>query len=304
MDNMNDRENGQRPLIIAFIDDLMAATRVESAATRLGYRVKSIGRADMIGSMPAPAKAERPGEPVEGPMAALMEKLTAWQPALLIFDLANQAIPWRMWLRTLKSSPATRRIPVICYGPHVDKDALAEASAVTAEADVVVPRSRFFSSLATLLDDTRRVHDYAAIREECQGPLSAEALLGLRAFDETRYFEAHEHLENAWNADGGAARELYRAVLQVAVAYLQIERGNYRGAIKMFLRARQWLGPLPDRCRGIDIGRLKADAEQVHQKLVDLGPDRIDQFDLDSLPALHYDPGAGQPGQAGLSGAG
>jgi predicted metal-dependent hydrolase len=72
---------------------------------------------------------------------------------------------------------------------------------------------------------------------------------------------------------------MYKAVLQVAVAYLQIERQNYAGAVKMFMRARQWLDPLPDVCRGIDIGRLKQDAQQVHQTLLELGPQQIQTID-------------------------
>ncbi len=295
---MNDQGHGRLPLIVAFIDDLMSATRVEGVASHLGYQVQTFGRAEMLVSLAPTAQPERPGEPISGPLAPLVDRLTSWQPAVLIFDLANPSIPWRQWLRILKSSPATRRIPVICYGPHVDEAALAEASAVTTETDLVVPRSRFFSSMPKLLAEITRVPDYAAIQEACLGPLSPEALRGLRAFDEARYFDAHEHLEDAWNEDDGAARELYRAVLQVAVAYLQIERHNYRGAIKMFLRARQWLDPLPDKCRGIDIGRLKADAEQIHQQLADLGPERIDQFDLESLPPVRYDPDAGRQNPA------
>jgi hypothetical protein len=63
-------------------------------------------------------------------------------------------------------------------------------------------------------------------------------------------------LTNPWKLPGWqkiALGEVYRAVLQVAVAYFQIERGNYNGAAKMFLRLRQWIDPLPDYCRGIDI---------------------------------------------------
>jgi hypothetical protein len=76
-----------------------------------------------------------------------------------------------------------------------------------------------------------------------------------------------------------ASRELYRAVLQVAVAYLQIERGNYAGAVKMFLRVRQWLAPLPDVCRSLDVAGLRADVERAYARLLELGPKRLDEFD-------------------------
>jgi predicted metal-dependent hydrolase len=60
-------------------------------------------------------------------------------------------------------------------------------------------------------------------------------------------------------------------VLQVAVAYLQIERGNPNGAKKIFLRSRQWLSPLPDTCRGVDVKQLKKDAAAVEQALKEEG---------------------------------
>jgi hypothetical protein len=65
----------------------------------------------------------------------------------------------------------------------------------------------------------------------------------------------------------------------VAVAYLQIERGNYNGALKMFLRMRQWLDPLPAVCRGVDVAQLRRDARTARQALEALGPGRIHEFE-------------------------
>jgi hypothetical protein len=47
----------------------------------------------------------------------------------------------------------------------------------------------------------------------------------------------------------------------------------------MFLRVRQWLFPLPDHCRGIDIAQLRQDVFVAHEALIGLGPDRIGEFD-------------------------
>jgi hypothetical protein len=80
-------------------------------------------------------------------------------------------------------------------------------------------------------------------------------------------------------ADQGPGRDLYRGILQVAIAYYQIERGNYRGATKMLLRVRQWLDPLPDVCRGVNIAQLREDAERVYTALTELGPDHINNLD-------------------------
>jgi hypothetical protein len=66
------------------------------------------------------------------------------------------------------------------------------------------------------------------------------------------------------------------------VAYLQITRHNHSGALKMFLRMRQWLDPLPDECRGVNVAQLRADALAARAALEALGPERIGEFD----PAL------------------
>ncbi len=105
-------------------------------------------------------------------------------------------------------------------------------------------------------------------------------------FNRAEYFEAHEALEHAWNDESGPGRELYRGLLQIAVAYMQITRGNYNGAIKIFLRARQWLDPLPDQCRGVNVAGLRHDAAAVRAALEALGPERIGEFDMALLKPI------------------
>ena len=73
------------------------------------------------------------------------------------------------------------------------------------------------------------------------------------------------------------------------MAYLQIERGNYNGALKMFLRVRQWIDPLPDRCRGVDVAQLRADAKHVHESLLALGHERIGGFDRRLFKRVVYE---------------
>jgi hypothetical protein len=206
-----------------------------------------------------------------------MEILTRQHPALLIFDLGNSDVPWREWLPFIKSAPATRRIPVVCYGAHIDGASLQRAQ--RSGADVVLPRSKFSASLPEVLAKYARIPDYAGIEAACQAQLPQLGVRGLEEFNRGEYFEAHETLEEAWNADESAAKELYRAILQVAVAYLQVERGNYSGAMKMFWRLRQWIDPLPAVCRGVNIEQLRQDAARVQSALEELGAEGISNFD-------------------------
>lgn len=113
----------------------------------------------------------------------------------------------------------------------------------------------------------------------CIGELPALVWKGIRLFNQGDYFAAHEELELAWRAEQEAVRELYRGILQVGVAYYHIRRGNYRGAVKMLRYAKGWLAPFPELCRGIDVERLRQDAQRVETVLLATLPDRLEDFD-------------------------
>lgn len=274
------------PLIVGFVADLMFTTRIENAARHSGFRIKWIERASQLGDVNPELPRESPGESLYGRKGQLFTTLTEWQPALLLFDITNEAVPWRQWIPALKSSPATRRMPILCFGPHEDVERMTEAKRVG--ADAVLARSRFTADMPGLFQKYANIPDQTLLAETCQEPLSAKAIKGLRLFNEGEYFECHEELEDAWNEDEGPGRELYRGILQVGVAYLQIERGNYRGAIKMLLRVHQWLDPLPDVCRGVNVAKLRQDAQAVHNTLLELGPEQISDFDLHSFQPVEF----------------
>ncbi len=267
----------KQPLIVLFVEDLMFGVRIEQAAAAAGIRSWTAGSAAMFGEAPAEEASERPGEPLQGPAGAMFQEIAARQPALLIFDLGNRSIPWAKWIPLLKSSAATRRIPILCFGPHVEEEWLARAQ--NAGADAVMPRSRFASRMPHLLRDMVRLPDGAAIDAACAEALSPQAEEGIAAFNRGDYYQAHEDLEAAWMKDKGPGRDLYRAILQVAVAYYQVERGNFRGAMKMLLRVRQWLAPLPAVCRGVDVDFLRQDVERVQETLTALGAERVQEVD-------------------------
>ena len=50
-----------------------------------------------------------------------------------------------------------------------------------------------------------------SMNDSCNAPLHPRAAEGLRLFNAGKYFEAHEALEDAWNAEKGEVRELVAA---------------------------------------------------------------------------------------------
>src|SRR5512147_2806545 len=108
----------------------------------------------------------------------------------------------------------------------------------------------------------------------CDATLHLQAAEGLRLFNAGKYFEAHEALEDAWNDEKGPVRELYRGILQIAVTYLHITRQNYNGALKVYGRSQKWIKDWPPVCRGIEVGKLRQDAEAVIDEVRRLGPEK------------------------------
>jgi predicted metal-dependent hydrolase len=270
------------PVIVTLISDVFLAAPVEQAVRAAGYRLERIERGS---DLEPEAEPERGrvflGEPLTGRGATFIRRLTEWRPALILVELSSTTIPWADWIAAVKSSPATRRIPVIAFGPHTDLG--LRQRALDAGADLVVANSRLLSALPELIETHARVIDYPSLATGCRGQMSELGRKGLALFNQGAYFEAHEELELAWGAESGPIREVYRGILQVAVGYLHITRRNYRGAMKMFLRLRQWLDPLPDTCLGVNIAQLRTDAMAAGAAVEALSPERMDEFDLTLL---------------------
>ncbi len=116
-------------------------------------------------------------------------------------------------------------------------------------------------------------------KENCDQELHPEALHGIALFNAGKYFEAHEALENAWRAEPGPLRELYQAILQVAVTYLHLQRGNYSGALKVAARCQARLDQWPAACCGLDLENLRRNLATVLAAAARLGPEKIQHFD-------------------------
>ena len=131
----------------------------------------------------------------------------------------------------------------------------------------------------------------AAIMTACDGSLHPRARAGIQLFNEGRYFDAHEELEAAWREEKGKIRELYQGILEAAVTYLHIMRGNYAGAIKVHGRSMRWLQDWPENCRGVDIGRLRQDLDTAIAEVRALGSTGLGTFNRALLKPVVWQDG-------------
>ncbi|MGA9531257.1 MAG: DUF309 domain-containing protein [Anaerolineales bacterium] len=274
-----------RPLVLVLSQDLFFATRLQDGLRQMGYRVRNVETPADLGAKGE--SVERPvalTEPLIGADAAFIRELTRLRPALMLVDLTADSLPTIRWIQTIKTSAATRRIPILAFAPHIEEEKLKAAA--DAGADEALSRGSLQAKLAPLVREHARRLEDPKFTEACSGRLSELARQGVALHAAGDFFEAHEALEHAWMEEEGEAGYLYRALLQVTVAHLHIERGNFRGATKMLLRVRQWLDPLPAQCRGINVAVLKKRVAALRQALSQLGPDRLDEISPYLLPVF------------------
>lgn len=262
--------------VLIFTSNQSILTDLENIPSSPPLKLEKISEATHFGEQMI--KENRPGEAVTGGQNSnLMKYLSKTQPRLLIFEKENEQIPYSYWIPLLKSSAATRRIPIMILYQEATPSQIDKIK--QDGADLILSLSAFQENSQQLVLQSLRKTDQEAINASAELPLSDLALAGITLFNEGEYYEAHHGLEDAWNGEKGPGREIYRALLQISVAYLQIERNNYRGAAKMFLRLQQWLAPFPDQTRGIDLAQLRADVATVHEALLAGGQDNIESFD-------------------------
>ena len=121
--------------------------------------------------------------------------------------------------------------------------------------------------------------DPAAIAQACRKPLHPDAEEGIRLYNEGKYFVAHEAFEEAWRAEEEPDRRLYQGMLQAGIVFMHARNRYPKGVFSMYKRCSVWLGPWPDHCRTVSVGKLKADVAAIVAAVKRLGTDKLDNLD-------------------------
>jgi CheY-like chemotaxis protein len=245
--------------IVLIVDDLMFLPRLEDNLRRIGYQPTAVTNETELSR-------------------ALFNA-----PVLIIVDLFSRNFDWEAMVRFVKG-PGKKavHVPVLGFGPHVDL--ALRARALAAGCSAVVGRSAIASQLPHLVDKHRWVID----NSRCQDVPPPLVLEGLKLFNQGRYYQCHEVLEDAWNEEKESIRVMYQAILQIGVACYHVKNKNWRGAMKVLERGVTKAGRFAPSCMGINIARLLADADAIYQELIRLGPEWQGEFDEGLLPTIQY----------------
>jgi predicted metal-dependent hydrolase len=108
---------------------------------------------------------------------------------------------------------------------------------------------------------------------------------GIDLFNQARWFEAHEVLEQAWLEEPTSLRLLYQGILQVGVGLHHARNGNLRGALALLDRGMSRLAAFEPERFGVDVARLVRDAADARRALA--APGGLEAYDWSSPPRVH-----------------
>ncbi len=216
---------------------------------------------------------------------AFLQAMDTRLPVLALIDLHVPG-DWAGTVRHCKLRPHTKAIPIIGFGRHTDVETLTRAR--RAGVDKAWARSRLVEALPHLL------HQHISPPREMPAggtdPLPSAAQTGIDLFNQRQFHAQHEALEHAWIAEPRPVRNLYQGLLQVGLAFLQIENRNQAGAVKMFGRGIPRLRHMPDVVQGVRVDRFLAEALAVFERLSAVDTPAAWAELAQNLPRIHQVP--------------
>ena len=106
---------------------------------------------------------------------------------------------------------------------------------------------------------------------------------GMKLFNSHQWYKSHDVFEEIWHETGGYERQLIQGILQVAVAQVHLENGNFNGATILYGEALGRLKKFHLANFGLDIEGL-SNCVSRRLEFLQIGKDLADC----SLPVLRF----------------
>ncbi|TMB70171.1 MAG: DUF309 domain-containing protein [Chloroflexi bacterium] len=114
---------------------------------------------------------------------------------------------------------------------------------------------------------------------------------GIAEFNSWRFYDCHETLEDVWREVGskggeGTLADFYQGVIKIAAGFHHLLRGNHKGAVNLLSDAFRLLESYRPVTLGIDVERLLNDVKACLERILELGPDQLRDFDRGMIPQI------------------
>ena len=105
-------------------------------------------------------------------------------------------------------------------------------------------------------------------------------------FNHHLFFEVHEVLEPQWMQEQGEIKKFLQGLIQIAVAFYHLERGNLAGARSLLHEGLMKIAPHSPACLGVELRDFIAGLEECRQIISGLSPETCQQFSPDTIPRM------------------
>ena len=132
---------------------------------------------------------------------------------------------------------------------------------------------------------------YGAVLEGWFGQAGVSALDGalyksVKLFNYHLFFEVHEVLEPQWMKEQGEVKSFLQGLIQIAVAFYHLGRGNLAGTRSLLHEGLIKIAPHSPAWLGIELQDFIVGLEKCQQVISDLSPETYKQFSLDAVPRM------------------
>jgi hypothetical protein len=106
---------------------------------------------------------------------------------------------------------------------------------------------------------------------------------GIALFNDQKFWHAHEAWERLWLAANGDEKRFLQGLIQLAAAYHHVQRGTFRGGVRLFDAALSKLAPYSVHFLEIDRAEVVACAALQREKIA-----RGEHIDEKDFPKFRY----------------
>lgn len=116
--------------------------------------------------------------------------------------------------------------------------------------------------------------------------------LGADRFNAKQFFEAHEAWEEVWLDSERELRHFYQGLIQVAAAFVHLQRNEYPGTVKLLYEGLRKIEAYPPVVLGVDLAALAKASRVIETRVLEVGEKRLREIEIDSLPRVLIDSAA------------
>lgn len=192
-------------------------------------------------------------------------------------DLLLEALDDAATAATVRGLAADVRAAVAGPPPHALAEKLRCVLTPEFEADWPAVRAKLLQ--------------YGAVLEGWSGQAGASALevvlqKSALLFNQHLFFEVHEVLEPQWMKEQGEVKSFLQGLIQIAVAFYHLGRGNLAGTRSLLHEGLIKIAPHSPACLGVELQDFIAGLEGCQQVISGLSPETCKQFSPDAIPRM------------------